>query len=250
MRDVQGRRLIDVIVKRKATVKFIEGLGPRVDYDYVARTREARLVVDMEDRSLTIDAEKWTVSSPNSSMETEGSRPEKIPLPEMFNDKQIKARPMSLESHELLGRAQELIAERSANQKLREEAIKLGQNDPNPDNKPKHDLQVQHLTNLIKESDRQIRNAEYEYYSRPALAAGCLVFALVGCPVGLWFSRSDYLSIFVVCFLPTVIIYYPLLLSGGGMARDGKMPMLVGVWGANSIVSGLATILIWRLIKR
>jgi hypothetical protein len=34
------------------------------------------------------------------------------------------------------------------------------------------------------------------------------------------------------------------------MARDGKMPMLVGVWGANTIVSGLATILIWRLIKR
>ena len=46
-----------------------------------------------------------------------------------------------------------------------------------------------------------------EYQMRPALALGCLCFVLVGCPVGIWFSRSDYLSSFITCFLPIIVLY-------------------------------------------
>lgn len=250
VRDVQGRRLIDVVVKRKSNVSVVPGLGPRFEYDYIARTREARLIVDLDDRTLTIDAERWTVSSPNSAIETEGSRPEKIPLPEMFNAKFIKARPMTLESHELLARAAELQNEIAKLSQVRDEAQRAAERDTNPENAEKHKLNVLHHSNLIKLSEQQLRSVYYEYHSRPALALGCLIFAVVGCPVGLWFSRSDYLSITVVCFLPMIAIYYPILLAGGGVARDGKVPMLVGVWAANVICGLLALVLINRLIKR
>ena len=43
--------------------------------------------------------------------------------------------------------------------------------------------------------------------TRPALAFGCMVFALIWCPVGMMANRADYLSTFVVCFLPTVFVY-------------------------------------------
>jgi lipopolysaccharide export system permease protein len=89
-----------------------------------------------------------------------------------------------------------------------------------------------------------------EWYMRPALAFGCVVFALIGCPVGMWANRGDYLSIFVVCFLPTLFSYYPLLLSGAGLARDGKVSLLSGVWAANAIGLFAALILTWRLVKR
>ena len=58
---------------------------------------------------------------------------------------------------------------------------------------------------------REKNLVEVEIYLRPALALGCLIFAMVGAPVGIWFSRADYLSSFVSCFLPTVMTYYPLL---------------------------------------
>ena len=69
---------------------------------------------------------------------------------------------------------------------------------------------------------------------RPALSLGCLFFILVGCPVGIWFSRSDYLSAFITCFLPIVFVYYPLMLCGTGMAKEGRYNMIPLVWGRAS----------------
>ena len=66
-----------------------------------------------------------------------------------------------------------------------------------------------------------LASIDAERHMRPALALGCLCFALVGCPVGIWFSKSDYLSAFITCFLPIVIVYYPLMLCGINMARSG-----------------------------
>ena len=39
---------------------------------------------------------------------------------------------------------------------------------------------------------QQILWLDVELQMRPALSVGCFCFILVGCPVGIWFSRSDY----------------------------------------------------------
>ena len=83
-----------------------------------------------------------------------------------------------------------------------------------------------------------------------SVAVGCIVFVLVGAPVGIWFSRADYLSAFVSCFLPTVVTYYPLLLSGMNLAKEGKIPSWIGLWGANVVVGIGAIILYARLLRR
>ena len=85
---------------------------------------------------------------------------------------------------------------------------------------------------------------------RPALAAGCVCFVLIGAPVGIWFSRSDYLSTFVSCFLPTIVVYYPLMLCGTNMAKDGRLPAPVGLWMANAAIGLVALVLYSRLLRR
>src|SRR5262249_50087842 len=77
---------------------------------------------------------------------------------------------------------------------------------------------IANLENKIKDRDHQILTMQAELQMRPALSLGCLFFVLVGCPVGIWFSRSDYLSSFITCFLPIVFVYYPLMLCGTGIA--------------------------------
>ena len=84
---------------------------------------------------------------------------------------------------------------------------------------------------------------------RPALALGCLCFVLVGCPVGIWFSRSDYLSTFITCFLPIVVIYYPLLLCGINLGKTGKFDPIVAIWSANAVMAIIALWLFRRLLK-
>ena len=65
---------------------------------------------------------------------------------------------------------------------------------------------------------------------RPAIALGCLCFVLVGCPVGIWLSRSDYLSAFITCFLPIVFLYYPMLLCGTNFAKSGTLPTAAAIF--------------------
>jgi lipopolysaccharide export system permease protein len=71
----------------------------------------------------------------------------------------------------------------------------------------------------------------------------------VGCPVGIWFCRSDYLSAFITCFLPIVITYYPLLICGVGQAREGRLNPYLLVWGADALIGLAGVVLFWRLLK-
>ncbi len=88
-----------------------------------------------------------------------------------------------------------------------------------------------------------------EYQFRPALALGGLVFVLVGVPVGVWYSRSDYLSAFVACFLPIVFAYYPLMLCGANLAREGKLPPEITVWVGDAVLLVVGGVLTRRLLR-
>ena len=94
-----------------------------------------------------------------------------------------------------------------------------------------------------------MQQIDAEFQMRPALSCGCLCFVLIGCPVGIWFSRSDYLSAFITCFLPIVFVYYPLMLCGTGMAKEGRFNMVPLVWGADAVVGAMGLLLFWRLLR-
>jgi lipopolysaccharide export system permease protein len=72
---------------------------------------------------------------------------------------------------------------------------------------------------------------------------------LIGCPVGIWFSRSDYLSAFITCFLPIVFVYYPLMLCGTNFAKEGKFHPAATVWAADILVALVGVGLFSRLLK-
>src|SRR5262249_25100385 len=108
---------------------------------------------------------------------------------------------------------------------------------------------LNNLRYASRDKQNQIRNLETEMLMRPALAFGCLCFVVVGCPVGIWFSKSDYLSAFITCFLPIVFLYYPLLLCGINVAKNGKVEPSIAVWAANGIMAVVALPLYRKLMK-
>src|SRR5207253_10489248 len=110
----------------------------------------------------------------------------------------------------------------------------------------------QHLENLQSARPHlmlELYSLDAEIQMRPALALGCFCFVLVGCPVGIWFSRSDYLSAFITCFLPNVFMYYPLYLCGTNLAKQGKVPLLAGIWAANALIALIGFGLFKRLMR-
>jgi lipopolysaccharide export LptBFGC system permease protein LptF len=47
-----------------------------------------------------------------------------------------------------------------------------------------------------------------------------------------------------------VVVYYPLLLAGTNMAKDGRISPLLGLWAANAAVGAIGVLLYARLLRR
>ena len=85
--------------------------------------------------------------------------------------------------------------------------------------------------------------ARVEFHRRIAFPAACLVFALLGVPVGVRPQRGGRASGFVVTLL-MVSGYYLLFVTGAGLARRGVVPAGLGMWAANILTAlcGLALV--------
>src|SRR4029079_17330583 len=88
VKDVQGKRLIDVVLKRRAKVKDPES-GKEVffGYDFTARIHEPRLRVDQANGNLCLDPDRVVLYDKNTKGETARTGPFDMDLPEGLNGK-------------------------------------------------------------------------------------------------------------------------------------------------------------------
>ena len=90
----------------------------------------------------------------------------------------------------------------------------------------------------------ECKKFETEIQMRRAMAWGSLFFVILGAPVGILFARRDFLSAFISCFMPIILVYYPLMLFGVNLGKEGIIyPELV--WTGN-VVLWLAAF-VWAL---
>ncbi len=73
-----------------------------------------------------------------------------------------------------------------------------------------------------------------EFHRRWALAAACLVLALVGIPLGLSAKKGGKSAGFVLTIV-LVFLYYFISLTGVALARQGRVPPWLGVWMADAL---------------
>jgi lipopolysaccharide export system permease protein len=250
VRDIQGKRLIDVVIKRRARSKDDKSLDLHGGYDMVARMHEARLRVDVPAGKVIIEPDRFVAHQKGARAGLASAAPFVMDLPDSVSGKEARLRIATLTWDDLPVRVAALAAERDD---LIQQRAKL-QGDLETITDPTlHTMaqnEVRNFQMVIDIKTRQVRNVAAEVYARPALAVSCLVFALIGCPVGIWANRADYLSTFVICFLPTLVVYYPLLLAGSDMGKNSRIPLGLGCWLADIFMGCFAVFLIWRLLRK
>ena len=112
---------------------------------------------------------------------------------------------------------------------------------------PMHALGLRKLWSLARgPGDTRPYIIELNY--RIAFPTACLVLMLVGIPLGLSSKRGGKGAGFVAT-LGLVFIYYFLSSIGIALARQGKVPAPLGVWGAN-ILFAIAGLLLIQQISR
>jgi lipopolysaccharide export system permease protein len=236
VRQVQERKLIYALFKRR---------DAKGNYDVIAWAREAELRVDMKNKQILLHMRNGLVLAEPTDNGYFENHTWEVPLPPNFGmDRPLRPRDMTW---------QELLARRRAMQNAQQEikaeiALTIARiaTTQAPDDLPTH---LDNLRVRLRHINGELWATESELYMRPALSIGCLCFILVGCPVGIWFSRSDYLSAFITCFLPIVFVYYPLMLCGTNFAKEGKFHPSVTIFAADVLVAVVGLELFRRLLK-
>lgn len=241
VREVQGKRLIDAVFKQR---------DEKGGYDVVARAREAEISFDPATNLIKVEMPHCLLIGENGrGGGVIGHRTWDVPLPADLMSAEYPNRPSDLTWSELGTRRRIVEAELA---KLRQQLYHPELNDPPEVGMPADRAAelARFRSNAIAVRERDLRCIDAEFHQRPAIAFGCLCFVLIGAPVGIWFGKADYLSAFVTCFLPTVFVYYPLMLCGTNLVKDGVISPLVGVWGADAATAVLALGLRGLLIRR
>ena len=100
---------------------------------------------------------------------------------------------------------------------------------------------------------RRCNELETEWQLRYSMAAGSLLFVLLGGPVGILFAKRDFLSAFMTCFLPIIGLYYPLMLVGTNLSKEGLAlplcPAWASLWVGNALLAILAGFVLPSVVK-
>ena len=83
---------------------------------------------------------------------------------------------------------------------------------------------------------RQVRAHRVEIHKKFALAAACLVFALLGLPLGIMTGRAGRTGGFSLG-LVLILLYYALLTAGEKAAMDGGLPASLAMWGPDILLA-------------
>jgi lipopolysaccharide export system permease protein len=234
---VEGRKLVNAIFKKR---------DAKGQPELVILAHEAELRVNSNAHLVRVYMKNCEVCSmsPTGPCGSFPDRAEDVQLPTIGDH---EPRPRALSWQQILKHRRDF---RESEDALNEE-IRIAEEYPEL-LQPKHDDVKKHVEKLHQKlfyTHLKVLQFNAELQMRPALSLGCFFFVLVGCPIGIWFSRSDYLSAFITCFLPIVFLYYPLLLCGTNLAREGRFIPTLGIWGANLVMGVIGLVLFWRLLK-
>jgi len=102
------------------------------------------------------------------------------------------------------------------------------------------------ISGLLSDNGPNWREARVEFHRRIAFPAACLIFALLGVPVGVRPRRGGRAAGLV---LTLVLIggYYFLFVTGAHMAQQGSIAPWAGIWGANIVAAVIGFFFLRRI---
>ncbi len=101
---------------------------------------------------------------------------------------------------------------------------------------------------VIRNAENRLNRFYAEPYRRWSNGFSCLAFAAVGIPVAVMLRKGEMLASFFACFLPILIIYYPMFMGTIIGAKKGSLPPQC-VWLGNLVLLLVGLYLMRREVR-
>lgn len=98
----------------------------------------------------------------------------------------------------------------------------------------------------------QMRNDRFnklttEVHSRVAMACSCFCFVLFGSPFSILQGRRQFLTNFLFCFLPILLLYYPAMLLMMNLGKSHLVAPWWGMWVGNGLLLIAAAVVLRKV---
>ncbi len=95
---------------------------------------------------------------------------------------------------------------------------------------------------------RRLHRLYTEPHRRWANGFSCLCFVMIGAPMAIRRRQGEFWGSFFACFLPILIVYYPMLVGCVDAAKDGSLPPQA-VWLGNIVLACWGVWLLRRVVR-
>ncbi len=236
VKRVEGRKLIKPVLT-------LESQGTRMDIT----AEEAELRSDLTEGVLKVILRDGCVDVPGKGTYTFPDVLEKeILLPDASRAKNVTALPswlplrvipeQKIQQRETIARVERELATRAAYQMLSGDFGGLvGE-------------RWQRLQHGLMLARARLYRLLTEPHRRWSAGFSCLCFAWVGAPMAIRLRNRDFLTSFFLCFLPILVVYYPLLAYGVDGAKGGTVPPYA-VWAGNVLLLGWGAWLMRKVMR-
>ena len=93
------------------------------------------------------------------------------------------------------------------------------------------------------------RRFRSEIHSRFAMSASCLFFTLVGAPFSMLQARRQFITSFIMCFLPILLVYYPVMFLMLNLCKTGTIQPWWSMWIPNAMLTIFGLLMLRKVIR-
>jgi lipopolysaccharide export system permease protein len=101
----------------------------------------------------------------------------------------------------------------------------------------------------LQNNQEDISRIHTDIHKRFALSASCFFFAFLGAPFSVLQARRQVLTSFFMCFLPILLLYYPIALLMMDQSKSGTLNPAWAMWTGNAILVPFALVTLRKVLK-
>jgi len=231
MTDRSAGYTISVVDVRDKTL-----ISPTFQYSLAGGTpltlqaQEARISFDLENQVIRLNLKKCHVYTSDQTTAYLEEEQREFPMPKQIA--KFKERGMTIETmHNLMD---EFEVNETQNRIRGEVQVAFALTTGN------YDLLHPNMFHKVGKpgpvDQRQLDKMSTEIYGRFALSSSCLFFVFLGAPYAINRGTKQFLTTFFICFLPILLIYYPLIIMFQTLGKNGEIDPSWAMWIPNVIM--------------
>lgn len=109
--------------------------------------------------------------------------------------------------------------------------------------------QIRDYDSFEKLADHRNRRFHTEIHSRYAMAGSCLFFTFLGGPFAILQARRQFITSFILCFLPILLVYYPVTFLMVNLGKSGTVNPAWAMWIPNVVLAVTGVFVLRKVVK-